>query len=68
VLLEHGAKVNAAGGEEYLSPLHDAASAHFTDMVKLLLKYGADPKQLSIKGETSKYLIHTCFYKKNIDQ
>jgi ankyrin repeat protein len=59
VLLDHGAKVNAAGGEEYLSPLHDAASANFTEMVKLLLKYGADPKQLSIKGETSKYIKST---------
>lgn len=55
VLLEHGAKVNAAGGEEYLSPLHDAASANFIDMVTLLLKFGADPKQRSIKGDTPKY-------------
>jgi len=46
--------VNASGGEEYLSPLHDAVSAGFIDMVKLLLKFGANPNQISIKGETPK--------------
>ncbi|CAB3365286.1 Hypothetical predicted protein [Cloeon dipterum] len=54
LLLERGAKVNAAGGEEYLSPLHDAVSAGYKEMVELLLLFGADPDQLSIKGESAR--------------
>ncbi|XP_059478822.1 BRCA1-associated RING domain protein 1-like isoform X2 [Neocloeon triangulifer] len=56
ILLEHGARVNAAGGEEYLTPLHDAVSTGYTEMVKLLVRFGADPDQRSIKGEIAKEL------------
>ena len=50
-LVEHGARVNAAG-EDGNTPLHTAAFLCRTEMVQLLLEKGASPHARNQRGET----------------
>lgn len=43
LLLEHGADVNALGGQHQITPLHAAAAGGHLETVKLLLEAGANP-------------------------
>lgn len=51
ILLENGARVNTPGHEN-TTALHQAVLEGNTEMVKLLLKYGADKNARNIYGET----------------
>ncbi|KAI8600101.1 ankyrin repeat-containing domain protein, partial [Dissophora ornata] len=42
-LLDHGAEVDALGGELVATPLHWCARNGHLNMAKLLIKYGANP-------------------------
>ena len=44
LLLQHGASPNLHAAEDNVTPLHEAASAGFIDVVKLLVARGADTK------------------------
>ena len=44
LLLKHGASPNLHAAEDNVTPLHEAASAGFIDVVKLLVARGADTK------------------------
>lgn len=56
VLIGHGAKVNIADVDTW-TPLHAAAANGFTDIVKFLLKSGADKGILTEDGETALDLV-----------
>ena len=42
MLLEHGADVNAVGGQSHMTPLHGAAWSGHSETVDLLVAAGAD--------------------------
>jgi ankyrin repeat protein len=54
ILLERGADINAGAGGN--TPLHGAAWLGHTEMVRWLLKHGADPALLDFKGRTPQQL------------
>lgn len=62
VLIEHGAKVNAADARHTNSALMWAVTTAYADghkalpMMKLLLEHGADPNTVGLKGVTALFL------------
>lgn len=54
ILLEQGAEINAGAGGN--TPLHGAAWLGHTEMVRWLLKHGADPDLLDFKARTPQQL------------
>ena len=52
-LINAGAKIDAFGGSSLSTPLHLAASYEDTEMVKMLLEYGADPFKKDGDGKFS---------------
>ncbi|KAK5905715.1 hypothetical protein CgunFtcFv8_001645 [Champsocephalus gunnari] len=55
-LLERGAEVNAVNNAG-ITPLHEACSMGNTELVELLLRYGANINQLSGAGESCLFLF-----------
>jgi ankyrin repeat protein len=51
-LMEHGAELNARGGEGY-THLHKASSSRDVEAMRVLLDRGADPNSVTDKGKTS---------------
>jgi len=52
LLLERGADVNAQTRSGKISSLHRAAYSGHAAVVKLLIKYGADPRLCDSDGQT----------------
>ncbi|KAG9306080.1 hypothetical protein G9A89_015984 [Geosiphon pyriformis] len=52
LLLENRAEVNVVTPELFSTPLHRAAAENHSRVVKLLLKYGADPRVQDSDGQT----------------
>ena len=52
LLLDYGASPNLHAQEENLTPLHDAVSNGFVDVVRLLVSHGADIKAKNSQGLT----------------
>ena len=52
-LLDAGAKVNAIDTVEQFTPLMHAAAEGQTEVVKVLLKYKADPDLKDVDGDTA---------------
>ncbi|XP_052405035.1 cyclin-dependent kinase 4 inhibitor B [Carassius gibelio] len=50
LLLEHGADPNVSDPGTGSTPLHDAARSGFTDTVRLLLRFEADPSAADHRG------------------
>ncbi|GJJ78834.1 palmitoyltransferase ZDHHC13/17 [Entomortierella parvispora] len=55
-LLDHGAEVDAIGGELIATPLHWCARNGHLNMTKLLLKHGADPMLQDSQGFNALHL------------
>ncbi|KAF9905790.1 palmitoyltransferase akr1 [Lobosporangium transversale] len=55
-LLDHGAEVDAVGGELVATPLHWCTRNGHLNMAKLLLKYGADPLAQDSQGFNALHL------------
>lgn len=57
LLIENGADINGGAGKEWGAPLNSAAHAADIEMVKFLLKKGADPNvRRSLSGNTPLFL------------
>ena len=52
ILLNYGASPNLHAQEENLTPLHDAVSNGFVNVVRLLVSHGADIKAKNSRGLT----------------
>ncbi len=61
-LLQHKAKINGRDGSTY-TPLHWACAEGDTAMVKMLLRYGADPKLTTDDGQTARSFAAARNYK-----
>ncbi|OON21775.1 ankyrin repeat protein [Opisthorchis viverrini] len=59
LLLKHGADPNFTGKKVECTPLMEAASAGYTDIVRLLLEYGACVSQESNTGNTALHYAAT---------
>ena len=59
-LIKAGAKIDAFGGPSLSTPLHLAASYEDTDMVKMLLEYGADPFKKDGDGNLLIWEMKSC--------
>jgi uncharacterized protein len=53
VLLEYGANINTADGIENFTPLMNSAAEGNIEVVKILLKYGADTSITDDDGDTA---------------
>ena len=56
MLIQHGADVNASGGEHRATPMMWAAQKSFYYIVQLLLQHGADPAALDAQGYNTLHL------------
>lgn len=62
LLLKAGAKVNRVFPKYKITYLHIAARSSFFDIVRLLLKYGADPNRQDENGDTPLHFVASSKY------